>query len=677
MKRVSILLVLVMVFSMLAGCSSSGPKIDTSPQPPEIVKPPEVAGISVDLPTVSELVAEDPLPKFDSFASVLSKFEDAEYSKGYAFNDMVFDAIAPQAEAGGSSADRGESLTGGTGDYSTTNVQKQGVDEGDIIKTDGKFIYTVNRNTVAIVGVDGTDVKQYSTVRVDEKIRVTELYVVGDRLVLAGSTFKEFPLPPRPDTKDDEDRYYYWWPETFTRMYTVYNIYDIADRQKPTLLQSFEVSGDNLATRVVGNTLYYVTNQYPSYYAIPFQQYREFDIPVLEEWILPGWDNSVAPDRERVVEAEAVSYFPDSSEISFMMVGSLNLSGSDVSEPQAYFGGGETFYMDAEYMAIACHNWTHGFWSNTVETRVYRFALASDGIAYTGNAKVDGRVIDQYAMDVHNGNLRVATSNTAGNRVSVFDKSMNLVGETKAFAKSESIRSVRFMGDMVYAVTFEVRDPLFCIDLSNPARPEILGELKIPGFSQYLHPVGDGLLVGFGRDTEENEWGWFDDLGFKISLFDVKDPRDPQEIAILTYSNDEFYSDAFTNPRSLLVDKNKGLFMFPVLGTVPEDDFNPVIKDNDVKAYAEGMYPSIWYGMLVIGVADRQLKEVHSIAHGKLKYEDYGTTLYYDDMYYYNPTLRYNVRAVYIGDVLYTVGNGTLSVWDYETFNFVDSLTLN
>ena len=684
MRKISLVLTLTLIITFLAGCS--GRQVVEPPLQifPAITADTPTSATSVNyLPRASEIEAGDPLPVFDSFESLLARIEEGG-GYGYGFHPdevVVFEAepgmdmvpSSPQNDMTAARSDGGAAAaSGAAGDFSETNTQKEGVDEGDIIKTDGSFIYTLNGNSVAIVGVDGAEMEQQSAIQVDGGLHVEEFYVVGDRLVIAGSLSREFPLPRLPDG-GSRNRPSPWWPDTFSKPYTAYHIYDITDRQEPALLQEFEVSGSSLATRVIGGALYYVTTQYPPH-SIPWAQYRDNGIDILEEWLLPAWGNSTDESGERFVPAETIRYFPDSSESNFMLVGVLELTGNGTSEPQAYFGGGETFYMDTEYMAIACHVWRGG-WSRSAETRVYRFALGSDGVVYTGNAVVDGQVIDQYAMDVHDGNLRIAASNTRGNTVSVFDRGMKLVGATEPFAVTESVRSVRFMGDMVYVVTFEVVDPLFCIDLSDPANPVILGELKIPGFSQYLHPVGGGLLVGFGRETRENEWGWFDDIGFKISLFDVNDPRDPQELAMLFYSDEEFYSDTFTNPRSILVDRGRQRFAFAAIG-VDGDGFDPVIPDNDIDAYMQDYYPDVWYGVIVVDVLDGGLEEAQVIKHGILTYEDYEKGVY-GDMFYHNPMAQFTVRAVYIGDVLYTAGNGRMSAYDYEGFNLLGTIELS
>ncbi len=189
---------------------------------------------------------------------------------------------------------------------------------------------------------------------------------------------------------------------------------------------------------------------------------------------------------------------------------------------------------------------------------------------YMGNAKVPGTALDQFSMDEYNGYLRVATTydmvDFVSNGVYVLDENLKQVGKIDGIANTEQIKSVRFMGDTGYVVTFEQTDPLFVIDLENPENPKILGELKIPGFSAYLHPVGGGLVLGVGVDGDENGRG----EGIKVSLFDVSNPENPVEADNIILSGYRearswcyYSSEALYSHKALCYDENENVMYIP------------------------------------------------------------------------------------------------------------------
>jgi inhibitor of cysteine peptidase len=287
-------------------------------------------------------------------------------------------------------------------------------------------------------------------------------------------------------------------------------------------------------------------------------------------------------------------------------------------------------------------------------TDITKFRIDGMNIGYAGSGKVKGNLLNQFSMDEFEGNLRVATTVwEEGNNLFVLDGSLNIIGSVTGLAKGETIYSVRFMGDKGYIVTFRTMDPLFVFDLSDPRAPKVTGELKMPGFSNYLHPVGDGLILGIGMETRElierdaagNETAvGFRQGGLKISLFDVSDMGKPREITNLVIGESGSYSEALYNHKAVMVDAASQRIVF--------DAF--IAKGKDWSKSDQGA--------LVISYKDKNV-----VQKGLLKYEQPEV---------YGKYIPYGRRAVYIGDTLYYIQDGIINAFDYDSLEKTGSLVL-
>jgi len=282
-----------------------------------------------------------------------------------------------------------------------------------------------------------------------------------------------------------------------------------------------------------------------------------------------------------------------------------------------------------------------------VKTDVMRFAINGTQVNYAGKGVVDGSPINQYSMDEHNGYFRIASTDwNQGTFVTVLNVAdMQTVGRTEPMAPGEQMFSMRFMGDMGYVVTFEMVDPLFTIDLSDPHNPKVLGELKIPGFSQYLHPVGSGLMLGIGRDTQEiytrNANGeevvvGFQDVGMKVSLFDVRNPFDPIEASVLQLG--EGWTEVSHNPRALMCDSNRNLYGF-------------LVENWDSSGTNE------WSHNVVILRVENGRVSIAATLSLNSRYGIYGS------------------RLVFIGDTLYVVQESGVIAYNYNSFAQLGSIS--
>ena len=575
----------------------------------------------------------------------------------YIEEDAIFPDIAapmPSVAASASSPSMAPpdlADAGGNGVYSQTNEQVAGVSEGDIVKTDGQYIYAMSPygNSLRIIRADGSDMEVVSTITFNNKDNLydAEFYLVGgDRLVVVGTENIPVSMLPMPyedaaiqSTSDMIVDYYGW----YSRSFTVLLIYDITDRTAPEELRHISMDGWNVSTRVIGDIVYIVTNK--NVWGIA---YDEADSPS----ILPYCLDTQVEDAYEPLAYDRIYYIPDTDDCSYILIGTVDVYGDDPFEPVAYLGAGSDLYMSQNAMYITKLRYAEtvldpgdqiNIWREWHEvTDILRFSIDGTDVRYTGTGTVEGSPINQYSMDEYNGYFRIATTErSVGTYVTVLSAAdMKTVGRTEPLAPGEYMRSMRFMGDIGYVVTFQNTDPLFTIDLSDPYNPTMLGELNIPGFSQYLHPLDDGLMLGIGRDTQEiftrdangkETIVGFRDVGMKISLFDVSDPYDPKEIDKLPLG--EGWAEVSDNPRALMCDRSRGLYGF--------------VMDNWSNSGPNALILSVDGGRLSVAA--------------KLSSEQY----------FY----MYNSRLCFIDNTLYLTYETGIEAYDYTSFARLGGIT--
>jgi uncharacterized secreted protein with C-terminal beta-propeller domain len=576
------------------------------------------------------------LPKFAGLTELLARFHGTgvfysrgtDYSGGWKTEDgIVVDPVpAPSAAAQPATGDVSREMNDGGSGYSDTNAQTSGVAEGDIVKTDGRYIYSLSsgaKAAIAITQASGGDLKVVSRIELGD-FSPSELYVSGDSLIAAGTRWEYFGDPgkgasPRPSSDINEFVDCMWYP---SRTFTAYKVYDISDRTRPVLQRELELEGYPLATRMVGSTLYFVCQKY--IYSLPLEDMAEGDV-------LPIYRDS-ATGGYRVVPAEDIYYFPENSDNTYMFAGALDTSSLAPANIETFLGAGSNVYMSLNNLYVVCTRWNA---AGTL-TDIFRFSVSAGSVTLAAAGTVDGYTQSQYGMDEHNGVFRIATTNWSStgttNAVYALDaESLQVIGSVEDLARGETIQSVRFMGDTAYVVTFLQVDPLFIIDMSNPRAPAVQAELKVPGFSTYLHPVGSGLLVGFGRDVLETyvrrngveEVVGIMDVGMKVSLFDVSNPFAPKEIHTLSLGQNS-YAEAAHNPRAMFVDPARNIFGFAM----------------------SGQFNGVWGSVCpVIAVENNRL-----VLKAQLEGAQYGS------------------RLLYIGDTLYMADIYGIIAFDYNGF---------
>lgn len=525
-------------------------------------------------------------------------------------------STADSASAGSASNSGSAASAGGSGtSYSDTNVREEGVGEADIVKTDGSSLYIVNGQTVEIVGIESAEMEELAEIRMADDCYIIELYVQDDRLVI---------MYTRTEHSVDEDGYY-----SNYRDYTNALVYDISDRTNPVKMGNISQSGYYNTMRVRDGYVYVISNFYADT-AAPRADTAAY-IPEVQESAMAASDIYM-PQRQMGDQYTVITSF------------SLE-DPSEKTDSKAVFGSSGMCYVSTDNIYV-----TEG-WYGQDDAEVTRTSIRKvsykDGILQgEAQTKVDGTLNDSFSIDEYNGYLRLVTTvspiSSGGigiarffgedterqqedsNSLYVLDENLEIVGEIHDLAKDESVYSARFMGEVGYFVTFKQVDPLFSVDLSDPSAPQIIGELKIPGFSEYLHPYGDGQLLGIGMDVDEES---VTTDGVKISMFDISDPADVKEEE--NYVLEDLYgTDAAYNYKAVFVDVEKNLFGFMAYG----DTTKYFIFTYDENGFRE--------------VFSREL------------------------------TLFGDVRGLYAGDRFYLVNGNTVESFAMDGFQKVDDIVL-
>ncbi len=352
------------------------------------------------------------------------------------------------------------------------------------------------------------------------------------------------------------------------RSVTMAVCYDISD--KNSIAEEWRVyqDGSYISSRLIGEQFVMLS----SYYV---------DITEDEEAVKTDCvPRCSAPDGKYTrMNVDDICIMEKINDTRYLVAQTLNINDSSTVKSQAVLGGGDEVYCTTKTLYVSSTQMNSTLpsgisadvFGNITDTQIMKFGIENGDVTYMGKLSVPGEALNQFSMDEYKGYFRIATTVrdkdfNITNRVTVFDETLNKVGEITNIAPNETIKAVRFTGDTGYVVTFEQTDPLFVIDFSDHTAPVIKGELKIPGFSAYLHPVTENLLMGIGVDGDENGQG----QGIKISLFDVSDPENPLEVDTLVTEGYQGYnswkylnSDAFYNHKALVFDSVEQIMYIP------------------------------------------------------------------------------------------------------------------
>jgi len=458
----------------------------------------------------------------------------------------LFDMAASESAPTLSAPQAMPELGAGSDDFSGTNVQVEGVDEADVVKTDGELIYYLRSNGELVI----SRAFPYANMEVLQRLRISgfsprEMYVDGDDLVLIG------------------------FGGGATQIY-VYSIMDVLVNANNAIPRIITVEGEYLSSRKIGGNVYVTTNKHIwNWHGMPTPE-----LPFYSDRV------GIATVEPTHLNFNQIRCFPNPQSMSYLIVAAFNIHRPDQPvNVSAYIGAGEDIYMSRENMFVARgqRDFRRGF--GTMDgggeyTVIYRFGLGDGRLTFSGSGRVEGTILNQWAMDEFRGYFRIATTRDWVNFVFVLNGDLEVVGEIRDIAPTERIYSARFMGEKLYMVTFFIVDPFFVICLADPYNPEVLGELKIPGYSDYLHPFDDNLIIGFGQDTIESGNVAFDQ-GMKMSMFDVSDVNDPIELFTISIGGRGTTSELLRNHRALLFCRERNIIAFPATVFSPNDDTNP------------------------------------------------------------------------------------------------------
>ena len=558
-------------------------------------------------------------------------------------------------------------------DYSQTNVQVAGVDEADIVKTDGQYIYLVKGAQVIVAeAYPAGDMKIVS--RMDytgQGFNPYEMYVENNRMIIIGYNGGGYGVMTRDVIENQVSDTYssYTYPANYQRNMVKAVVCDTTDKTAIKPIRELELEGNYVSSRKIGSAFYLLTNKYlqfsPGYPVTnPQPLYR---------------DSAAVSGEYTELDYSKINSIPGFVQPNYLLVAGIDLNKpEEKADVNAYLGAGENIYASAENLYVAVTDYQYdairlGYSPqvNTSQTKVYKFALNGGNVTYTASGAAPGVLLNQFSMDEYKGTFRIATTSgdvwrtgegASKNNVYTLDGGMNVVGKLEGIAPGEKIYSVRFMGDRGYMVTFKKVDPFFVIDLGNPSAPKVLGALKIPGYSDYLHPYDDNHIIGFGKDAIEVGYTTYY-TGMKMAVFDVTDVTNPVEMFTERIGGRGTESPLLNNHKALLFSKEKNLLALPI--TLMEVNGPEIV--NGYPASGDFTFQGAYVYNLDL-TDGFQLKG--RITH--LTDQDYLMA----GSYWYDSEKNVE-RILYINDVLYTVSGISLKANNISDLAEIGALSLN
>lgn len=662
------------------------------------------------------------LKDFDSFVekNIANSQNDYVYSKRLGASFDV--AMAKNESLSPSSSDSSAGLGMVEGlDFSATNIQVQGVDEADIVKTDGNYIYYVSgQNLYIISSYPAEEAKIISQIKFESQ--PLDIYLKGDSLLVFGNDYSGY------DGMAYRELSYIVRPMSSKVFLQAYNI---SDRLNPVKVKDIKMDGSYFNSRLIGDYVYFLVNNY-NYYGggLPKISYQgqdlnfdcqsgtkcsptniyyfddyynngfgltnvlSFKITDFESelqnnfYLLPAGQNLYVSKEniyltytkyldEYEVETEALSeiIYPRLLEDDKKIIDEINSVSENIlslSEKRAKIRRILDLYInflslpERDALEKELKNKITEKYPNILDelekTIIHKLAVFEGSIEPIFMAEVSGTVLNQFSMDEFDGFFRIATTRNqtwsrfveertdSYNNLYVLDSDLEPAGQIKSLAEGERIYSVRFMGNKAYIVTFKQVDPLFSIDLKDPYNPKVLGELKIPGFSNYLHPYSEDVLIGFGKDTEESSDGRVVTGGLKMSLFDVSS-NEPKELDSYIIGDSGSESVALYDHRAFLFSKDKNILAVPAIlrKKINNDSWGDVYFN----------------GLLIFSIVDNKIVLKGQIDH-------FNSDLLNED--YYDNSVK---RSLYVKDYFYSLSGKLIKINKLDDLSEVLSLKLN
>ena len=579
-----------------------------------------------------------------------------------------YDVIGKADNAGSigidsASSTESSSSSSNTKDYSTTNIQVENVDEADIVKTDGDYIYSISEDNVIITDVkDPKQPKVVATIQSEDDDIPEDIILYKDKLVVIS-------------TKGNQTQRYYY----NNRMNTVVKIYNITSREKPVLTKSYEMYEPYYTSRCIDNVLYVISSG---------------NLRKEDDEIVVGYNED---NMEKELSVDKIKYLKDVKTTKQTLISTVDLNNETadikldsylMNISNAYVSENAIYLLNQRYSndtkmpisllfglkgVFGLEDYYEMYAESGYYTEIYKFDI-KENVEYKAKTKVKGKTINQYSLDEKDNHLRIALYDNDGSRVAIFDEDLKQIGISDNVAKGEKMYSSRFIGDKVYFVTYKTIDPLFVMDLSNETKPKVLGKLKIPGYSTYLHPYDENHIIGIGMETKEiinrNSNGKVISttakvVGMKMALFDVSNVNSPVQISSVVIGDSRTTSAILTNPKALLFSKEKSLIAIPVnnysqdFEVTSSNNYETMI--NNYTKYGKP-YNAEGYFVYNINVQDGfKLK-------GVITHEKTNATYYYS-----NSKL---LRGLYIDNNLYTVSETMIKVNELDSLKAVGELKL-
>lgn len=515
-----------------------------------------------------------PAVSYDEVLATILAAGNASAGNSFRNGETLADAAPAAAESGyaGDSMVKtysaAEERASGEPDYSGTNVQVEGVDEADIVKTDGEYIYALYSNELRIYQAAGADSAYLGAAFLwgkdtgDSNRSAQEMYLFEDRVAVLCQDWN-------------------WSDSRGSESQTSLVLLDVSDPGAPEFLTTLGQDGNYRDSRLVDGVLCLISDYRVWYW------YDGVEPPLYIPSVYRDGEASLLP-------AESIWLPEVPSDTAYTVLSAIDLRTAERLSSSTILDHTDTVYMDGDSIYLCASHYDESEsepysqrqytvvdHTSVSSTTVTAFDLSADGLSLRASGAVPGSLLNQFSLDARDGYLRLAVTEnesswqiftdeeydfvnyrwneaSQSNSLYVLDGDMQIVGSLTGLGADERIYSVRFEGDLCYFVTFRQTDPLFAADLSDPRRPVVLSELKLPGFSSYLHVYGEGLLFGLGQWADE-ETGWTE--GLKLSMYDSTDPADLREISTLRLE-EVWYSPALNDHKALLILPDKNLIGF-------------------------------------------------------------------------------------------------------------------
>lgn len=570
-------------------------------------------------------------------------------------------------------------------EQSKTNNQVAEVDEGDIIKTDGKYIYCENKikEKLRIIKANSQELEEISSIYYGKNFILNELYIEKNYLIAVGLyKYKKDELNKQYSIKQAA-------PSINSIPTQIYNfttkalIYDITDKKSPKKVREFEIDGRYSLSRKIGSKLYLIANEYTPDYGPYSNKLNE---------IRPSFRDSINGNKLQYVEYNNIYYVPGGKAKNYITIATIEIGEDKDPDLISLIGTTKDIYMnennlyitivDKKYKEIkAGQSVSYEEDELSTKTNIYKFKLNNGKVDFLKKGVVQGEILNQFSMDEYNDVFRVASTrkklvneeNVSFNDLYVLDSNMELLGKIEGIAPGEEIKSIRFLEDRAYLTTLGEADTLYTIDLKEVTNPKVIGSLKTSGYINYLQVYDKDNIIGIGKDTseivkkDENGNVLSTELtysGMKMTMFDVRDMTEPKEKFSVVMGERGTESEALKNHRALIFLKDKNIIAFPITVT----KLHEKVEDENLAKLIEGKV--IFQGMYVYKIDNKKGFELRGqITHlSDKEYSELTNSFYYGE--------KRIDRAVYIDNNIYTISNSIIKVNDLNTMEEKRALNL-